>query len=47
MAQRGRPLDAATIRQIKRLRETTSLRKTARATDTDQKTVIKYAGKKS
>ncbi len=46
MAQRGRPLDAATMRQIQRLRPVLSLRQTARETGTSRPTVVKYAGRR-
>lgn len=44
MAVRGKPIPAATVRQIQRLRQVLSLRQTARATDTSRPTVVKYAG---
>jgi DNA invertase Pin-like site-specific DNA recombinase len=42
MAQRGRPLDERTRREVVRLREVLSVRKTARETGTSRNTVRKY-----
>lgn len=42
MADRGKPLDVATIRRIQRLRETMSIRQTAKAAQVDRHTVRKY-----
>ncbi len=43
MAQRGRPIPAATMMTIRKLRQIMSLRATAREADVCKDTVIKYA----
>jgi DNA invertase Pin-like site-specific DNA recombinase len=47
MAQRGRPLDERTRRQVVRLREVLSVRKTARESSVSPSTVQKYAKRRT
>ncbi len=47
MAIQGKPIPASVMAQIQKLRQSLSLRATARATGTSPKTVIKYGGRKT